>query len=107
QDMKITRDLVAMVAGLLLGSAVGQAAEGRLSPEEVPQPLRPWVDWARFNAPLPECPQVAGASVQALCVWPSGLDLQLSAGSGSFALTVDAFAEGVVILPGDSESWPR
>ncbi|BAL27301.1 hypothetical protein [Azoarcus sp. KH32C] len=105
--MKITRDLVALVAGLVLSSAGGLAAEGRLSPEEVPQQLRPWVDWARFNAPPPECPQISGASAQAQCVWPSGLDLQLAAGAGSFALTVDAFADGVVILPGDSESWPR
>lgn len=80
-----------------------------MSPEEVPAPLRPWVDWARHDPPAPECQRTApaGEAAPAQCVWPAGIEMQLSARQGTFTMTVDAFADGVVELPGDVEAWPR
>ena len=99
--------IVASMAGLLACISLAQAGTGRMSPEEVPAPLRPWVDWARHNPPAPECPRTASDAAPAQCIWPAGVEMQLSARQGVFTLTVDAFADGTVELPGDVEAWPR
>ncbi|MCK9988421.1 MAG: hypothetical protein AzoDbin1_04893 [Azoarcus sp.] len=99
--------IVASMAGLLACISLAQAGTGRMSPEDVPAPLRPWVDWARHNPPAPECPRTAGDAAPAQCIWPAGIEMQLSARQGAFTLTVDAFADGTVELPGDVEAWPQ
>lgn len=99
--------LALMLMGWLVGVAGVVAAEERPVAETVPAPLKPWVDWARFDPPAPECPKLPGEASPAPCVWPTALELQLAARGGRFSLTVDAQSEGVVPLPGDSEAWPR
>lgn len=104
--MKTLR-IVAVTAGLLACLSIAHAGTGRMSPEEVPAPLRPWVDWARHSPPAQECPRTADEPAPARCIWPAGIDMQLSGRQGSFTMTVDAFADSSVELPGDVEAWPR
>ncbi|MCC4115682.1 hypothetical protein LLG90_10015 [Aromatoleum toluclasticum] len=99
--------IVVLVAGLLACVSLAHAGTGRMSAEEVPAPLRPWVDWARHNPPAPECPRTGAEPASAQCIWPAGIEMQLSGRQGAFTLTVDAFADGTVELPGDVEAWPR
>ncbi|WP_246264063.1 hypothetical protein [Aromatoleum toluvorans] len=102
-----THGIVALMAGLLACISPAHAGSGRMSAEEVPAPLRPWVDWARHNPPAPECPRTAGEPAPVQCIWPAGIEMQLSGRQGSFTMMVDAFADGTVELPGDVETWPR
>ncbi|WP_407278019.1 hypothetical protein U5817_15925 [Aromatoleum evansii] len=99
--------ILALLAGLLACVSLAHAGTGRMSPEEVPPPLRPWVDWARHNPPAPECPRTASEPEPVHCIWPAGIEMQLSARQGAFTMTVDAFGDGAVELPGDIETWPR
>jgi hypothetical protein len=99
--------IVALAMSLFVGMTGAQASSARMTPEEVPAALRPWVDWARHNAPKPECPRTASEPAAARCIWPAGIELVLASTQGRFSLAVDAFADGVVGLPGDMETWPR
>ena len=104
--MKI-HGIVALMASLIICMPAAHAATERMTAEEVPAPLRPWVEWARHNPPVRDCPRTASEPGPGQCIWPAGIEMRLAARHGSFTLTVDAFAEGAAELPGDVEAWPR
>lgn len=99
--------VLTLAIALCIGLTGAHASATRMTTEEVPAPLRPWVDWARHNPPKPECPRTASEPAPGQCIWPAGIELLLASRQGTFSLTVDAFADGVVGLPGDAETWPR
>ena len=72
----------------LLGTCPAQAAP--LARSEVPEPLRPWIDWVLRGHETDRCPFLDAPSTRE-CAWPSRL---VHHGSD-------------VPLPGDDTHWPH
>lgn len=77
-----------------------------MTAEQVPEPLKDWVDWALHDEKNVNCPYQFNSQRRA-CSWPSQLDLQLSNSGGTFSQQWQLFDETLVRLPGDLEHWPQ
>ena len=76
-------------------------------PRSIPPALREWESWATWNDPHRFCPTPYSDPKTHRCFWPSRLDLQVTNSGGSFSLSVMAFHETWIPLPGSSEVWPQ
>jgi len=94
------------LALLLALAAAGGASAERLEPSEVPEPLRPWVEWALGDAGTALCPALEARS-QRICQWPGRLALDLGETGGEFRLEVHADRRGAFALPGGPVGWPE
>jgi hypothetical protein len=97
--------------GLLLALVVAHAAAFEiaaepLDPARVPEPLRPWIDWALRGHESERCPAQTGGAAT-LCAWPSRLSLELGERGGSFAQEWQIHESSWVALPGDARHWPE
>ena len=104
--LPIATHLATLFAAVL---AAGPAAAEPLARAEVPEPLRPWVDWVLRGHESETCPFLH-ASGDRDCVWPARLELDLGAGGGSFAQEIWVGAESDVGLPGgagEPAAWPE
>lgn len=77
-----------------------------VSDPRIPEALRPWQAWATWpdrdlGSPLP-----FNDPNRPIPFWPSTLDLDVNAKGGAFSLSVTAFREGWVPLPGGGNTWP-
>jgi hypothetical protein len=95
--------LVLAVACALLATSSSAAPLAR---GDVPEPLRPWVDWVLRGHEGESCPFLH-AQGDRQCVWPGRLELALDARGGRFVQELFVAAESEVLLPGASESWPE
>ncbi|WP_181389665.1 hypothetical protein [Leucothrix pacifica] len=77
-----------------------------MTTEQVPEPLKPWVDWVLQDDTQRNCPYLYNSQSRA-CSWPSQLQLQLSESGGTFNQQWQVFDETLIRLPGDSEHWPQ
>ncbi len=96
--------------GVLVLGALGFAAStlaGPLPREQVPESLRPWVDWVLRGHEEEQCPLLEGAGDRRRCVWPSRLVLELDETSGRFTQQWRVDREDWVPLPGDPTRWPQ
>ena len=73
--------------------------------DNIPEPLKPWVDWVLHDKDEISCPY-AYNSTRKLCVWPSRLKLDLSNSGGKFSQQWQVFSDAFVILPGNVKNWP-
>ncbi len=97
-----TSFLLFLLALLPLGaSAIAQESRS------IPPALREWESWATWNDPHRFCPTPYSDPKTHRCFWPSRLELQVTNSGGSFALSVTAFHETWIPLPGGSEVWPQ
>ncbi|MDY6992268.1 MAG: hypothetical protein SVR94_06635, partial [Pseudomonadota bacterium] len=79
-----------------------------LLPQEVPQPLRPWVDWVRYEArQTQKCPQHYNQKDQYQCQWPSRLEININAKHAQFTQIWHIYHQSWVTLPGDKDYWPQ
>lgn len=90
---------------LALLASIAASAEP-LAREDVPAPLRPWVDWALHGHDAETCPLLSGSG-ERTCVWPGRLALALDASGGRFEQEVFVAAESDVLLPGGAGAWPE
>ena len=67
---------------------------------QIPDPLKPWQDWATWNDPHRDCPTPYHDAKQHLCFWPSKLALMAEKAGGKFSLGVTVYHETWVPLPG-------
>jgi hypothetical protein len=81
-------------------------AAAPLAREDVPEPLRPWVDWVLRGHEAEACPFLH-AQGERQCVWPGRLELSLDGAGGRFVQQLYVAAESDVALPGAAESWPE
>ena len=93
------------IAVLVVTALAGRASAGPLSRGDVPEPLRPWVDWVLRGHEDAACPTIAGSD-QRQCVWPSRLVLTLDDRGGKFRQEWLVNRSSVVLLPGDATRWP-
>lgn len=84
------------------------AASKALTVQQVPEPLKPWIDWVLIDQGDLACPShYNNSSDEKICAWPGGLNLDLQTDKGSFVITWKIFQESRVSLPGNSEHWPQ
>ena len=104
----LMRRLVFSALASMMGvfSASALTAEP-LARQDVPEPLRPWVDWVLAGHEDERCPSLAGDGARA-CVWPGRLVLVLEAKGGRFRQEVFVARESDVALPGGGGPvWPE
>ncbi len=97
------------VLALLALCAGRPAAAAPLARTDVPEPLRPWIDWVLAGHEAEACPFLH-SSGERQCVWPSRLELDLDASRGRFEQELFVAAESDVPLPGGSAEpavWPE
>ncbi len=78
-----------------------------ISPEDIPEPLRPWVSWVLQGHEAERCPFFQGREMERSCVWQSPLELSLEAKGGSFRQQWTVQAKDYLPLPGDGDHWPQ
>ncbi|MFO1350531.1 MAG: hypothetical protein U1F68_07595 [Gammaproteobacteria bacterium] len=98
------RRLIVFIVGLLGGIA---AIAQPLPPEKVPEPLRPWIEWALYGQEQRACPRLYHNAEEHRCAWPGRLELELGERAGRFAQSWRADADSWVALPGGLEHWPQ
>lgn len=97
----------ALRLGLLCLLLSASASAQPLAREDVPEPLRPWIDWALHGQEGQTCPFLNDRDEHA-CVWPGRLSLVLDASGGSFTQDVFVAVESDVPLPGGGNgAWPE
>src|SRR5262245_31964951 len=99
--MPVARTAVVVAGALLLSAA---AAAQPLPKETLPDPLKPWADWAPFGQETQLCPAVPGRTV---CLWPGRLALEVADGGGRFSFDLYVDAALHVPLPGGAKAWPQ
>lgn len=78
-----------------------------LKPDQVPEPLKPWVDWVLYDETERHCPYLYNDESQA-CAWPSKLELHLNDQGGTFTQSWQVFGEKALVrLAGDQTYWPQ
>ena len=101
--MRTTKYLFALLSCLFL-STVAQASP--LMRDQVPEPLKPWIDWVLQDHEKDFCPFLQGIESQKPCAWPSPLTLSLTEKAGNFSQNWRLYADEWVPLPGDEKHWP-
>lgn len=94
-----------LLTGLLL-AAVALAAKP-IEPHEVPESLRPWIDWVTFDKPTYRCPFLYNNATEKRCAWPGRLELEVNDHGGRFVARWEVFADSWVVLPGARAAWPQ
>ncbi len=77
-----------------------------LTPEEVPEPLKPWINWVLQDNPDLTCPFIYNSYQEKHCSWPTQTRLELTPKTGKFSASWKVYRESWVSLPGDSKHWP-
>ncbi|MDP3902687.1 MAG: hypothetical protein Q8Q40_01770 [Methylococcaceae bacterium] len=77
-----------------------------LTPEQVPEPLKPWIAWVLQDNPELACPFIYNSVEQKRCSWPTRLTLDLQPTKGNFAITWKVYQDSWISLPGNHEHWP-
>lgn len=86
----------------------GAAFAAPLERKDVPQPLKPWVEWALHGHERELCPFLQGNAGDRPCAWPSELTLTVGAKSGRFTQRWRVYAdEPWIQLPGDEKLFPQ
>ena len=78
-----------------------------LAPEDVPEPLKPWVDWVLYGESDYQCPFIYSSHEQRNCAWPSELSLTLTNKQGRFTQQWQVYQDVWIYLPGDQKHWPQ
>src|SRR5436305_2702901 len=98
-----------LLLSLLLAAAVWPALAEPLPRERVPEPLRPWIDWALRGHEAELCPAFLGnvdGDDESRCAWPGRLALDLGEKDGKWSQTWEVQVPGFVPLPGEAARWP-
>jgi hypothetical protein len=77
-----------------------------LTPEQVPEPLKPWISWVVQDNPERACPFLYNSYEQKRCSWPTRLALDLTSAKGVFSISWQVYKDSWVSLPGDNKHWP-
>jgi hypothetical protein len=92
---------------LCLALALARPASAEpLAREQVPEPLRPWIDWVLRDHEDAACPFFDGSADRSECAWPARLALDLDEKGGRFTQQWRVYRDSWVSLPGDASRWP-
>jgi hypothetical protein len=73
---------------------------------EVPEVLKPWEDWVTWGVKHRDCPKLYSSAQEAVCFWPSKLELSATEQGATWQTSVDVFEQSWVPLPGTVQIWP-
>ncbi len=97
----------AALLSLLLALCLSTAGFANpLRPEQVPGPLKPWIDWALHGRQEAACPALWNTADERRCRWPGLLRLDVDGSGGRFEQAWELFVEEWVPLPAHQGSWP-
>ncbi|WP_340120875.1 hypothetical protein [Methylobacter svalbardensis] len=96
--------IVWLFLSAVLFASVTQAKP--LTPEQVPEPLKPWIAWVLQDSPEPVCPFIYNSYEQKRCSWPTQTQLNLTAEKGVFSMSWMVYQDSWISLPGDKAHWP-
>jgi hypothetical protein len=85
---------------------VGVSAYG-ITPGEIPEPLKPWVDWVIEGEESRDCPRIYNNEKDHRCRWTPQLALKLDEKAGEFMMTCRVYGRNRILLPGDTDLWPQ
>ncbi len=74
---------------------------------DVPDPLKPWIEWVLQNETSSQCPFFYQNFKQKQCVWPGQLNLDLKPKQAQFTSHWKVYTESWITLPGDKDYWPQ
>jgi len=97
---------LALAVSCIVAFTLPHAMATPLAKKEVPEPLKPWVDWVLYEQDKNMCPHAYNSN-QRFCAWPSGLKLSLDNKQGTFSQHWQVQSESWVRLPGNSQQWPH
>ncbi len=92
---------------LLLSALCSPLTAAPIKPDQIPEPLRPWIGWVLQDELDYQCPFFYNNFREKHCNWPGRLRLELNAAQGTFSGGWDVYREDWVILPGDDRHWPQ
>ena len=96
-----------LLASLLLARFVIAPAMAA-SAEPIPESLAPWRAWVLRDAPEQGCPELARQPERRQCLWPGALEVVLAPGGAAFRQRWESLAgKQWLMLPGDTDHWPR
>lgn len=72
----------------------------------VPDALKPWEDWVRWDDELSRAPTTYRNASERIAIWPTTLTLTTQPTFGSWDVSVEVFAEAWLRLPGSTVLWP-
>ncbi len=79
-----------------------------LPKQNVPEPLKPWIDWVLHGEKEQDCPLVYNHLSKKICSWPSSLKLEFTADKALFSQKWEVYSKNVwVKLPGNNKFWPE
>ncbi|MGZ5001134.1 MAG: hypothetical protein ACXV7F_12620, partial [Methylomonas sp.] len=78
-----------------------------LTLQDVPDPLKPWVNWVLADEDQFQCPFFYQDFQEKQCSWPGTLRLKLQGKGGEFNIDWTLYRQGWIVLPGDGEHWPQ
>ena len=91
---------------LLLLCPVGISAN-QFTVEEIPTPLKSWVNWVLHGHRDRNCPFIYNDFATKHCSWPGRLNLSLNQDGGLFSVNWRIYATSRVELPGGLNYWPQ
>ncbi|MBF0272842.1 MAG: hypothetical protein HQL98_12365 [Magnetococcales bacterium] len=97
---------MALVLALIPLLMTGQG-EAAVTTEQLPEPLKPWVNWVLHGHEQNLCPMAHDNASSRWCSWSSRLSLTLEKNQGRFGLQARVVGHVWLPLPGDGERWPR
>lgn len=78
-----------------------------LPPNQVPEPLKPWIDWVLYDQQDRQCPFIYNDYRNKDCAWPSQLTLNLTPRQGLFQIDWKVYRQSWITLPGNKSHWPH
>ena len=105
-SMKARQVSAAILALILSYAMCGVSAAAPLKPADVPEPLKPWIDWVVDDDKERLCPFLYNSFATKRCIWPGALRLDLRATTGSFSGSWRVFSDSWIVLPGNQVHWP-
>ncbi len=78
-----------------------------LEMQDLPEPLKPWVNWVLQDENQYHCPFLFDDFQQKRCAWPGMLRLSLQANHGAFFADWTVYRKDWIMLPGDTQHWPQ
>jgi len=78
-----------------------------IAEEQIPDTLKPWMNWVLYNQDQVNCPTAYNNQQRRFCAWPSRLHLNLNDTEGEFLQVWQIHNKAWVRLPGDSKHWPK
>ena len=78
-----------------------------LHPDQVPEPLKPWINWVLHEQKQFNCPFLYNSFQQKRCAWPAQLVLDLHNTQGKFSSDWQVFLPSWISLPGNKKNWPQ